>query len=126
MVLKGKLKWFNKSLTSTIEGLGEEVEISSKRTFHIMHIPNPSSQPQSKIPLTFLFDQLYYNNVSSDALFHGSHLDMHNERCAVQNQRHVTLRNVTGRVGSAMAFKHSSELPFFNSTNWINTVFICW
>jgi len=110
-----KNQFLHKSLTSTIEGLGEEVEISSKRTFYIMHIPNPSSQPQSKIPLTFLFDQLYYNNVSSDALFHGGHPDMHNERCAVQNQRRVTLKNVIGRVGSAMAFKHSSELPFLKS-----------
>ena len=79
MALKGKLKWFNTSLTSTIEGLGEEVEISDKRTVYIMHIPNPSSQPQSKIPLTFLFDQLFI-------------LNTHNERCAVQNQRCVTLK----------------------------------
>ena len=109
MALKGKLKWFNTSLTSTTEGLCEEVEISNKRTVYIMHIPNPSSQPQSKIPLTFLFDQL-------------SILYMHNERCAVQNQRRVTLRNVTGRFGSAMAFKHSYEL---HCLKVINTVSIC-
>ena len=31
-------------------------------------------QPQAKIPVAVLFSQLHFNNVTSDALFHGGHL----------------------------------------------------
>ena len=47
-----------------------------------------SSWPEkllSKILLTFLFDRRRLNNVSAEALFHGGHLVMRSERCAVQN-----------------------------------------
>ena len=33
-------------------------------------------QPQAKIPVAVLFSQLHFNNVTSDALFHGGHLVM--------------------------------------------------
>ena len=36
-------------------------------------------------PLTFLFDRRHFNNASAQALFHGGHLVMRSERCAVQN-----------------------------------------
>ena len=42
-------------------------------------------QPQAKIAIAFLFGQLHFN-VTSQALFYGSHLVMRSKRCAVQNQ----------------------------------------
>ena len=38
-----KSKWVSKSLTSTIEVLREEVELSNTRTAYVMHIPNTLS-----------------------------------------------------------------------------------
>ena len=52
-------------------------------------------EPQAKIPIAFLFSQLHFNNVTSDALFQGGHLVMLSKRCAVQNQR-ITWRNEKG------------------------------
>ena len=43
-------------------------------------------QQQAKIPIAFLFSQLHFNNVTSHALFYGSHLVMRSKRCAMQNQ----------------------------------------
>ena len=43
MVLKWKSKWVSTSLTSTIEVLREEVELSNMRTAYVMHIPNTLS-----------------------------------------------------------------------------------
>ena len=47
-------------------------------------------QPQAKIPIAFLFNQLHFTSVTSHALFHGNHLVMRSKRCAVQNRR-ITL-----------------------------------
>ena len=49
-------------------------------------------QPQA-IAKVFLFGQLYFNNVTSHALFYGGHLVMRSKRCAVQNQG-ITLNGV--------------------------------
>ena len=38
-----KSKWVSKSLTSTIEVLREEVELSNTRTAYVMHIPTTLS-----------------------------------------------------------------------------------
>ena len=46
----------------------------------------PIWRPQAKIPMTFLFSQLHFHNVTSHVLFYGGHLVMHSKRCTVQNQ----------------------------------------
>jgi len=51
-------------------------------------------QPQAKIPIAFLFSQLYFNNVTLRAIFDGRHLVMRSKRCAVQNQG-ITLNGKT-------------------------------
>ena len=43
-------------------------------------------QQQAKIPIAILFSQLRFHNVTSHALFYGSHLVMRSKRCTVQNQ----------------------------------------
>ena len=64
---KWKSKWVSTSLTSTMEVLREEVEISNTRGASVMHIPNTLShlgrkQTQAKIPIAFLFSQLKLRN----------------------------------------------------------------
>ena len=63
------------------------------RYAHFQHIESHlgKKQPQAKIPIAFLLSQLHFNNVTSDALFHGGHLVMRSKRCAVQNPG-ITLR----------------------------------
>ena len=58
------------------------------RYAHSHHIESHlgKKQPQAKIPIAFLFGQLHFNNVTSHALFYGSHLVMRSKRCVVQNQ----------------------------------------
>ena len=43
MALKWNSKWVSRSLTSIIEVLREEVELSNTRTAYVMHIPNTYS-----------------------------------------------------------------------------------
>ena len=56
---------------------------------HSHHIESHlgKKQPQAKIPITFLFSQLHFNNVAAHALFYGGRLRF----CAVQNQG-ITLK----------------------------------
>ena len=96
MALKWKSNYVSTSLTATIEVLCEEVKRSNARTAYIMHIPSTyieshlgKKQPQPKIPIAFLFSQLHFNNVFSDALFHGGQL-VTRSKIALQNQR-ITL-----------------------------------
>ena len=59
---------------------------------HSQHIESHlcKKQPQAKIPIAFLFNQLHFTSVTSDGLFHGGHLVMRSKRCVVQNRR-ITL-----------------------------------
>ena len=65
------------------QGSPEEVE----PTFPTDKSHLGKKQPQAKIPKEFLFSQLHFNNVTSDALFHGGNLVMRSKKCAVNNQR---------------------------------------
>ena len=58
------------------------------RYAHSQHIESHlgKKQQQAKIPIAFLFSQLHFNNVTSNALLYGGHLVMRSNRCAVQNQ----------------------------------------
>ena len=63
------------SLTSTIEVLREEVELSNTRTAYVMHIPNTLSltsarnNRKQKFPIAFLFSKLHFNNVTEMLFF---------------------------------------------------------
>ena len=59
---------------------------------HSQHIESHlcKKQPQAKIPIAFLFNQLHFTSVTSDGLFYGGHLVVRSKRCAVQNRR-ITL-----------------------------------
>ena len=93
--------WINikviRKRNTSVEGLaGQEVELINTPTANLLcTFPTHwvSSRPETTAAenlITSLFDQLHFNNVSSDDLFHGDHLVMQSERCAVQNQR-ITL-----------------------------------
>ena len=71
---KKKSKWVSTSLTCTIEGPHEEVELSNTCTAynaHSQHIESQlgKKQSQEKIPVAFHFSQLNFNDVTSDSLF---------------------------------------------------------
>ena len=61
MALEWKSKWVSRSLTSIIEVLREEVELSNTRTAYVMHISQHieshfgKKQPVAKILIAFLF-----------------------------------------------------------------------
>ena len=61
MALEWKSKWVSRSLTSIIEVLREEVELSNTRTAYVMHISQHKEshfgkkQPVAKILIAFLF-----------------------------------------------------------------------
>ena len=59
-------------------------------TFATLRHPSWPEKTTIKIPLTFLFGRIGFNNVSTKAVFHGSHPIMFKwqtiERCAVQYQ----------------------------------------
>ena len=64
------------SLTSTIEVLREEVELSNTRAycFRYAHSQDTESHldkklPQAKIPIAFLFSKLHFNNVTEMLFF---------------------------------------------------------
>ena len=85
------------SLTSTIEVLGEEVELSNTRAYcfryaHSQHTESHlgNKPPQEKIPIAFLFSKLHFNIVTKMLFFYGGHLLIRSKRCAVQSQR-ITL-----------------------------------
>ena len=93
--------WINikviRKRNTSVEGLAvQEVELINTPTANLLcTFPTHwvSSRPETTAAenlITSLFDQLHFNNVSSDDLFHGDHLVMQSERCAVQNQR-ITL-----------------------------------
>ena len=73
-------------------GSGTQQHAYCLRYAHSQHIESHlgKKQPQAKIPIAFLFSQLHFNNVTSDAFFYGGHLVIRNKRCAVQNQE-ITL-----------------------------------
>ena len=93
MVLKWKSKWVSTSLTSTIEVLREEVELSNMRTAYVMHIPNTlslisaSNNREENSNSVCLLQSTSFSTVTSGALFHGGYLVVRIKRCAVQNQR---------------------------------------
>ena len=69
---------------------------------NVMHIHNTlnlhlgKKQPQATIPTAFLFSQLHFNNVTSDALFHGGHLVVLIKRFKVQTSESPQLNIVSG------------------------------
>ena len=77
MELTCHLSVFSTSLTFTIEGLGEEVElINTRLAAYVMHIRNKLSLISARKnchrkfhSLKFLFDRIHFN-VSAGALFH--------------------------------------------------------
>ena len=85
-VIKKAFKWrwikVRTSLTSTIEVLREEVELSNTRTAYVMHIPNTLSltsarnNRKQKFPIAFLFSKLHFNNVTEMLSFYSGHLLM--------------------------------------------------
>ena len=89
-----KIKVSKNKLTSTIEILREEVELSNTRTASVLYIPNTLSltsarkRPQAKIPVAFLFSKLHCNNVTEMLFFTAAIL-----LCAVQNQRITLMLN---------------------------------
>ena len=85
------------SLTSTIEVLREEVELSNTRAYCFCYAHSQHSeshlgkrQPQAKISIAFLFSKLHFSNVTEMLFFYGGHLLIRSTRCAVQIQR-ITL-----------------------------------
>ena len=69
------------SLTSTIEVLREEVELSNTRAYcfryaHSQHAESHLGKklPQAKIPIAFLFSKLHFNNVTEMLSFYSGHL----------------------------------------------------
>ena len=90
-----KSKWDSTSLTSTIEVLREEVELSNTRTAYVMHIANTlsliSARKNRKRKFQWRLSSVnfilkLFNNVTSDGLFHGGYHVVRSKRCAVQNQ----------------------------------------
>ena len=67
------------------------------RHAHPKHIESHLGEKQPQAKIVFLFSQLHFNNVTSDALFYSGHLVMHSKRCTVQNQW-ITLRQPTQTV----------------------------
>ena len=68
-------------------GSGTQQHAYRLRYAHSQHTESHlgKKQQQAKISIPFLFSQLHFNNVTSRALFYGSHLVMRSKRCAVQN-----------------------------------------
>ena len=81
---KMKIKVSQHKFNIHYQGSPEEVELTfpKKTKSHL-----GKKQPQAKIPKAFLFSQLHFNNVISDALFHGGNLVMRSKKCAMNNQR---------------------------------------
>ena len=84
-VIKKAFKWrwikVRTSLTSTIEVLREEVELSNTRAYcfryaHSQHTESHLGKklPQAKIPITFLFSKPHFNNVTEMLSFYSGHL----------------------------------------------------
>ena len=84
-VIKKAFKWrwikVRTSLTSTIEVLREEVELSNTRAYcfryaHSQHTESHLGKklPQAKIPIAFLFSKPHFNNVTEMLSFYSGHL----------------------------------------------------
>ena len=60
------------------------MKIRNTRVAYVRHICNSSilarKKLPSKIPLTFPFGRIHFNNVSAEAVFHGGHLFMFSDR----------------------------------------------
>ena len=93
-----KIKWDRTCATVNVHYRGSPVRKSNSATRVLLtlctfqqHVESHlgKNQMQPKILIAFLFSQLHFNNVTFcwHALFHGGHLVMRGNRCAVQNQR---------------------------------------
>ena len=59
--------------------------LASPSAANLLLLDSTEKKTARKNTLTFLFDRRHFNNASAQALFHGGHLVMRSERCAVQN-----------------------------------------
>ena len=100
MKIKVSKHKFNIHYRGSLWGSRTQQHTYCLRYAHSQHIESHLSenQPQTKIPVAFLFSRLHFNRVTSNALFYGGHLVMHSKRCAMQNQW-ITL-NVLCRVNA--------------------------
>ena len=94
IALKWKSKWvstdkFNIHCWGSPGGSRTQQHANCLQYVHSQQIESHlgKKQSQAKIPVAFPFGQLHFQNVTSDALFHGGRLVICSKRCAAQNQR---------------------------------------
>ena len=105
-------------------------------TFPTHWVSSQQKTTASKNSIAFLFSQLHFNNVTLNALFHGSHLVMGSKRYAVYNQQ-ITLTSwistcldttllLYNFFSVSQAYPFSSPSEHYSAGYWSDCGFTVW